>query len=378
MIRRTAVATRRRAQFGWKLQLFVFWIAYWSGCEFTTGFVVTRSATFSYSAATRSSLPLRSLPHDNPDDEWIGDGDGDGDSRQEHLFQSLKTRTEQLLNPLQTIPLVVIPGCIVPLQVVTVKVQSIDFLSQVLIRQKDTNIPRFGLVGMTRRKDTSSLNTTSSTRTELLPVGVEVEVLSAHPVILEQQQQQQQQRTLITAESLVELKVRAIRTFEVVESLEDWELGSGPKKQGWIPAKVQFLDYARLEAEEADPLQVALAMQQAQEFTNADKSMKESKSLVELWLDLARAHQRYEGQVDRLLDELGEMPSWEEPSECAFWVAALINPIPSMGLAVVDVRAGLLTAPTALERTQIVLNALWNSIQRMDEESKPRYVKLHE
>lgn len=354
--------------------------------------------------------------HDHDHDHQEQEEEQEEDFSWRMSMESLKSRTKELLNAPQSIPLVMIPGgCILPRQVVTVKIQSPDFLSQVILRQKDTDIPRFGLVAVVRGKNaTTSTNSnnggsgsgseTAAVKEEFLPIGVEVEVLSANPVMIQNvptsnkfsrssTNPDDKNEPNTTPEALVEMKVRGIRTFEIVDMPTTTTTTAAPdmtnrnnnknknkwQQQGWIPdAKVQYLDFQRLEAAEPDTFNVALAMQQAQEFTDTNNSMKESKNLVEMWLDLARGvnERQHEKQLDMLLEELGEMPSWEEPSECAYWVAALINPTPSMDLAV-DIRMGLLTSHTALERTQLVLNALWNSIQRMDASTTPRFFQIH-
>jgi hypothetical protein len=161
----------------------------------------------------------------------------------------------------------------------------------------------------------------------------------------------------------VRLRLKAGRRFEIDEELIESE-------DGWTESQVRFLDSSEQEAAESDMMNKAVAMQQAKEFMDPNNSMNEAKSLVDMWLELARTKERYDGQIDQLLQELGDIPEWNEPSECAFWVGALINPTPALGLAV-DIRQELLMADTAQERTQIALDALWNSIQRMD--PSPRF-----
>jgi hypothetical protein len=88
-------------------------------------------------------------------------------------------------------------------------------------------------------------------------------------------------------------------------------------------------------------------------------------SLVDRWIQLARERERQPGQIDQLLQDLGSIPPVEEPSERAFWVGALINPIPAMGVAM-EIRPALLTAKTAEERTQVALDGIRRSIKHMD------------
>jgi hypothetical protein len=62
---------------------------------------------------------------------------------------------------------------------------------------------------------------------------------------------------------------------------------------------------------------------------------------------------------------IGKIPPENEPSERAFWVGALINPLPSMGLSM-DIRPALLTATTAEKRVDIACDAILKSIRHME------------
>jgi len=112
----------------------------------------------------------------------------------------------------------------------------------------------------------------------------------------------------------------------------------------------------------------------AREFTDPNFSMAESQSLVDMWLSLARQRERSPGQIDGILQDLGPMPSWKSPSECALWVGALINPIPALGVAL-EIRPKLLLAKTAEDRTQIALDGIWNSIQHMQGHDRFQQIK---
>ena len=81
----------------------------------------------------------------------------------------------------------------------------------------------------------------------------------------------------------------------------------------------------------------------------------------------------------QLLADLGPMPEAEEADDRAFWAAALINPLPALGVAR-EVRPAVLRATEALERVELVHAALVDSIAKMKEmppgcfevEPKPR------
>ena len=135
---------------------------------------------------------------------------------------------------------------------------------------------------------------------------------------------------------------------------------------------MRFLDSEKQEEDEVhgdDRLSVARAISKAQEFTSPNMRMPENLSLVDRWIQLATENEREPGQISRLLEQLGEIPPPEEPSERALWIGALINPIPAMGVAL-EVRPQLLLAKTAEERVQVALDAIHKSIKHMDGSAK--------
>jgi hypothetical protein len=66
-----------------------------------------------------------------------------------------------------------------------------------------------------------------------------------------------------------------------------------------------------------------------------------------------------------LLDDIGKIPPENEPSEQAFWVGALVNSLPSLGVSM-DVRPALLTAASAEKRVEIACDAILKSIRHME------------
>jgi hypothetical protein len=72
--------------------------------------------------------------------------------------------------------------------------------------------------------------------------------------------------------------------------------------------------------------------------------------------------ERSRGQLDWLLGELGPMPPAERVDSRAVWVAALINPIPALGVAP-EVRPAVLAAQTSAERVEVVTQGLRVSIE---------------
>lgn len=87
--------------------------------------------------------------------------------------------------------------------------------------------------------------------------------------------------------------------------------------------------------------------------------------LIQIWIALARLNEKREGQIDLLLGDIGEEPSSNQPSEKAFYVGALINPLPEMEVAK-HIRPALIMAETAEKRIQIAHRGLVESIKHMD------------
>ena len=155
-------------------------------------------------------------------------------------------------------------------------------------------------------------------------------------------------------------------------------------EEGWTEAQIKFLD-SRAEEENqinqfisqpsmedptgmstvGDRLSVARAISKAKQFTQPNMNMKNNASLVERWIELAKQNERHPGQIDVLLKQLGEIPPEHEPTERALWIGALINPLPSMGVAM-EIRPQLLVSKRAEERVQVALEGLLKSIKHMD------------
>ena len=118
-----------------------------------------------------------------------------------------------------------------------------------------------------------------------------------------------------------------------------------------------------------DRLSVARAISKSRVFTEPNMKMKDNASLVDRWIELARQNERHPGQVDALLRQLGEIPQEHEPTERALWVGALINPLPSMGVAK-EIRPALLLSKRAEERVEVALDGILRSIRHMDGTSR--------
>ena len=264
------------------------------------------------------------------------------------FMASLQKRMTEVQESDQRLPLIVLDAML-PGQVLNITIKN-PLLKTLLKTRWQEETPSLGMVGYARLQDGRQVTLSS---------GVEVEVLGT---------------PIVTDDGSLKLSLKGARRFRVQEDTVE------TTEQGWTEATVQYLNATlddHAEESDSDPMSIARAMQMAREFTDPNFSLSESKSLVDMWLTLARKHERRPHQIDNILNDLGPAPSWKNPTDCAFWVAALINPIPALGA--LEVRPKMLLAKTAKARTQIALDGIWNSIQQMEAmEGKDRFQKIKE
>jgi Lon protease-like protein len=263
-------------------------------------------------------------------------------SADDDFMASLRTRVDQVEKSSTKIPLVVLDSML-PRQVLPIKVRN-KLLVELVVGRLAKENPTFGMLGMARL---------SSGETVHLNTGVEVEIVGKPEFFKEEEG------------GGMRLVLRAGRRFSIQGEVEN-------AAQGWTEARVIFLDAEQEEDDEVkgkDRMAVARAMVKSKELTSPNMNMDGNLSLVDSWIHLAKLNERSPGQINRLLEQLGEIPSSEEPSERAFWIGALINPIPAMGVAT-EIRPDLLTAQTAEERITVALDGILKSIRHMDGSAK--------
>jgi hypothetical protein len=146
---------------------------------------------------------------------------------------------------------------------------------------------------------------------------------------------------------------------------------------GWTESRVEFLDSRTEEemqretsaragdASDSSRRSLARAISKCSQFTQPNVNLPDNASIIDRWIQLARRNERYPNQISTLLEQLGPIPPEEEPSERAFWIGALINPLPSLGVAM-EIRPRLLMAKRAEERVDVALEGIWGSIKHMD------------
>ena len=80
----------------------------------------------------------------------------------------------------------------------------------------------------------------------------------------------------------------------------------------------------------------------------------ELDTLVAEWTRLVveSGRERQPNQIRDLLGDLGPMPEAADADDRALWVAALINPLPALGVAL-EIRPAALAATTTRERLEV-------------------------
>ncbi|KAL7448686.1 hypothetical protein ACHAWC_000837, partial [Mediolabrus comicus] len=221
--------------------------------------------------------------------------------------------------------------------------------------------PTLGMLGMARL---------STGQTVPLKTGVEVDIIQ-----MDKATDVPPGTTSNSDEEAWDISLRAGRRFTIEGEVDKME-------EGWTEARVKFLDSSEEEENEisaivnnpssaastesiGDRLSVARAISRAKEFTAPNMNMRDGASLVDRWIELAKQNERHPGQISTLLKQLGEIPPEHEPTERALWVGALINPLPSMGVAM-EIRPALLVSKKAEERVEVALEGLLKSIRHMD------------
>jgi len=130
-------------------------------------------------------------------------------------------------------------------------------------------------------------------------------------------------------------------------------------ERGFFMGRVEFMhDDAKEENELA-------------EFQN-ERVCRELEGLVQLWTNLVvnRGKEHHPGQIKEVMADLGPLPPSSKPMELAMWVAALINPLPELGVSL-EIRPAVLCAPTPGEALGVVLDNIKMSIENLKGGSNP-------
>ena len=326
------------------------------------------------------------LSASDEDDEI--DDSSSSSSSSDDFMASLRNRMAEVENRDTKMPLVVLDSML-PRQVLKLQVNNPLFLELIKDRiEKETRT--FGMVGMARLVSGQSVH---------LRHGVEVTIVDQPQIVAisnDGEASSGDKDDQNNGNVGMQLELQAGRRFVIEGEVEN-------AGKGWTEARVKFLDSSIQEEEEVDSsdsdsdrMAVARAIMNARELheipirqneklkhnitlptasaTSAEDGEttvevdidNDSITLIDRWIQLAKQNERSPGQIQALVEQIGSKPPPStSPTELAFYIGALINPIPAMGVAK-EIRPSLLTSKTAEERVHIAYRGIIDSIQHMD------------
>jgi hypothetical protein len=91
------------------------------------------------------------------------------------------------------------------------------------------------------------------------------------------------------------------------------------------------------------------------------------EGLVQEWETIVvdGGHERVKDHIKQVRNDLGKMPPRSKPDQRSLWVAALINPLPGLGVAR-EIRPAVLAAQDTRERLEAVTMGIKTSIAHLD------------
>lgn len=132
-------------------------------------------------------------------------------------------------------------------------------------------------------------------------------------------------------------------------------LSSAYAPEGFLEAEVEYIDF------EAG----------GEDTESAAEAATDILALVEKWEAGVRngGWQRQPNHLAMVREQLGPMPSSEQPGALAAWVVALINPLPALGVAP-EMRPALLAAESPMARIRVARAGLLTSIAHLEAAEK--------
>jgi hypothetical protein len=256
----------------------------------------------------------------------------------------------ELENAKTKLPLIILDSML-PRQVLDIQLSHVMLKNLLRHRTAEMERPTLGMLGMIR------------TSQGFIPLtnGVEVEIVKCGEA------EDIPGETTGASEEAWDVTLKATRRFTLAGSVKKTE-------GGWTESKVSFLDsddeieHIQKDINDDDTsarFALARAISKSKQFTQPNGNIPNNLSMVDRWIELARENERHPNQISNLLEQLGPIPPEEDPSERAFWIGALINPLPALGVAM-EVRPKLLMAKDAEERVDLALEGIWGSIKHMD------------
>ena len=102
---------------------------------------------------------------------------------------------------------------------------------------------------------------------------------------------------------------------------------------------------------------------------------EELRGLLRTWMEHVqqRGWERRPDQIETLLSELGEMPDASQTAELGLWAAALVNPLPALGVAP-ELRVDALNCTDSIARLRIVLSGIEISLSHLQTAGLPEWL----
>eukprot|EP00041_Stephanoeca_diplocostata_P018558 m.389257 g.389257 ORF g.389257 m.389257 type:complete len:457 (+) comp21049_c0_seq1:161-1531(+) len=187
---------------------------------------------------------------------------------------------------------------------------------------------RFGMVGTTRRQHRGH-------PPAVVQCGTEVEIVEI----------------LRHSSGRYDVKCIGKRIFRVQDS---WR-----HDHGYPVARVEWVQFG--DAAPELPLESRVGNEQHRDLMLSSAALEPA---LNSWMERIRqgGWERRPTQLNTLLEELGPLPAATHPDARALWVAALINPLPALGVAP-EIRTLVLGARSTQERLDVVSAALETSLR---------------
>ena len=271
------------------------------------------------------------------------------------LLTSLRNRQQEIEDASTRLPLIILDSML-PRQVMDIQLSHPTLQHLIKHRTIETENPTLGMIGMIR------------TNQGYVPLtnGVEVEIVECG------QAQDIPGDEMGSSENAWDVTLKAKRRFTLAGEVKKTE-------GGWTESRVKYLEscveeetqqkQSEQDEDATARLSLARAISKSRQFTQPNINIPENLSIIDRWIELARENERHPNQIDKLLDQLGDIPPEDQPSERAFWIGALINPLPALGVSM-EIRPSLLMARSAEERVDVALTGIWGSIKHMDGSSR--------
>ncbi len=285
------------------------------------------------------------------------DGNNDGNNDQDFMA-SLQNRIQKSKNMETKLPLIVLDSML-PRQKLILTVQNQLLLNLIASRVRNET-PTLGMIGMAKLQSGSMVHLTKG-------VEVEITIVNDDNDNDNDDDDDDDDESKTGSELLgTVVEFKAGRRFRLDGDVIHTD-------EGWTEGKVAFLSSKEEEDYEIsqnigsqNPVSsIANAITKAKELCSPNLNLPDNMTLIDRWIQLAKQNEKSPGQINTLIEELGNVPDENEPSEIAFWIGSLINPLPAMGVAM-EIRPALLMAESAEERIQIAYDGLLRSIKHMD------------